>query len=696
MKKFYIIALVAVILAVSVVPIANLTTTRDVFANTPPHVTAQAAILMDFDTGEILFQRDIHAMRVPASMTKAVTAFVVFEEIAAGNLTMETPITISANAARISADANMQGAPFPLASGSSHSVRTLLQLLLMPSSNGAAVAFAEHISGSESAFANRMNESGRAIGMTTDFNNAHGALPHQTTAYSMAILVREFITRYPEILEITGAATMQFQGRTVNNTNQLLSGSNFYAGADGFRTGTTREAGFCLAATATRDGRRLITVVMNAPNDAGRYGDTRRLLDFGFAQLASRVTVTIDGVPVQFEGQQPIIVNDRTLVPVRVLERLGYNVFWEAGLGQNGGVSIRSEQGWPMALLSIGSNEIFVEWEDISGELVSETNTMDVPAQIMGGSTMLPIAALLDPLSRAAVITGRHNNDGSPLLGRTVTWDGTTRTVAITNNWGVPTTPATPAEPAADFETPSTETPWWENGENDENEVTETAAAPEFITIAGVQVSTAETGLTIHVINNLESMHPWIRIEESLLAEELGQLRYMTNLVQFSAQASIDGAVDITVFENLVNLRALTLVGGQISSIAPVANLTNLEWLRIHNNQIVDITPLAGLVNLTELELSHNQIVDITPLAGLTNLIDLNLSSNQIVDISPLAGLDNSWRFVHLDNNQITDISALAGLNINWINLEGNEITDWSPVDHIEIVAGRPADWQRN
>jgi len=149
-----------------------------------PNISAAAAVVMDFETGDILFQRDAYSSRVPASMTKAMTAFVVFEEIGRGNLTLDTLIRISPNAARISADPNMQGARFPLQSGSYHSVDTLLHLALLPSANGACVAFAEHISGTEALFAARMNESAHAIGMYSNFTNSHGALPHRTNAYS--------------------------------------------------------------------------------------------------------------------------------------------------------------------------------------------------------------------------------------------------------------------------------------------------------------------------------------------------------------------------------------------------------------------------------------------------------------------------------------------------------------------------------
>ncbi|MCL2361311.1 MAG: stalk domain-containing protein [Defluviitaleaceae bacterium] len=292
-------------------------------------IAAQAAIVMDFETGEILFQRDIHTPRVPASMTKAMTAFVVFEEIEAGNLSLDTLIPISTNAARISSDTNMQGAPFPLAVGSYHTVDMLLHLALLPSSNGACVALGEYISGTEAAFAVRMNESAAAIGMFSQFTNAHGAIAHYTNVYSIAVLVREFIYRYPDILHITGASYVNFGGVRRNNTNQLLT-VRPYAGADGFRTGTTREAGWCLAATAYRDGRRIIAVVMNAPNNDRRYSDSITLLDFGFAEMErrdearaqalrrSQIQIIHEGDAIAF-NIPPRIVNNHAMAPAQEL-----------------------------------------------------------------------------------------------------------------------------------------------------------------------------------------------------------------------------------------------------------------------------------------------------------------------------------------------------------------------------------------
>ncbi|MCL2562485.1 MAG: S-layer homology domain-containing protein [Oscillospiraceae bacterium] len=249
------------------------------------NITAQAAIVMDFETGDVLWSRDPDTLRVPASMTKNMTAFIIFEELAAGRLTMNTMVTVSPYASRRSHEWDWIAW---LSSGSRHSVATMLRLIMLPSSNGASIAMAEHISGSEAAFVQRMNETAQRLGMTARFDNSHGARDNLITARSVAILVREFITLYPEILDITRLRNFSFGGSQVPNTNLLLQTQFFYQGADGFKTGTTSAAGHCLSATAMRDGRRVITVVMNANGNPGRYGDTTAMLNFGFAELARR------------------------------------------------------------------------------------------------------------------------------------------------------------------------------------------------------------------------------------------------------------------------------------------------------------------------------------------------------------------------------------------------------------------------
>ena len=255
----------------------------------PPNVTARSAIAMDFATGEVLFGRDIDTRRPLASMTKNMTAFIVYEEIAAGRLTLNTRIRVGQNAVNLSRQHDWHPATVFHTVGAEHSVETMLRLIMLPSHNGACVAMAEHISGSVPAFVNRMNSEAQRLGLNAVFADSHGGAANQTSARAMATLVRTFITDHPDILRITRMTTMQFAGATVPNTNLLLPGRDFfYQGADGFKTGTSGAAGHNLSATAMRDGRRVVTVVMNAPNNSGRYGDTRALFNFGFAESARR------------------------------------------------------------------------------------------------------------------------------------------------------------------------------------------------------------------------------------------------------------------------------------------------------------------------------------------------------------------------------------------------------------------------
>ena len=234
-----------------------------------PSVTAASAIVMDCDSGEVLYEKDADTMRVPASMTKVMTAYLIFEELEAGRLTLDTMVPISAQNARKSLDGSSYPASVPLTAGSSVSVDTLLRLILIPSASASCIVMAEYISGSEAAFVQRMNETARALGMTAEYENSHGAHVHYLTARSQAILVREFIHRFPQILDYTSLTGVTFNGRWYPNTNKLLPGLDYaYQGADGFKTGTISAAGYCLSATAVRDGHRLISVVMKSSTTA--------------------------------------------------------------------------------------------------------------------------------------------------------------------------------------------------------------------------------------------------------------------------------------------------------------------------------------------------------------------------------------------------------------------------------------------
>jgi len=299
-----------------------------------PDTSAPIAVVMDFYTGEILYSRDMHRRWIPASLTKSMTAFIVYEEIEAGNLTLETLIPVSAEAARFSADRRQQGTFIPIPGGTYVTVEMLLRLMMIPSSNGACVVMAEHISGSEAAFVERMNETAAAMGMYTSFTNSHGAMVHHTDAYSMIILVREFILRFPDVLRITAMPNVTFNGTTHPNTNHHVSRTQVY-GVDGFKTGSLRQAGWNHSVTAERDERRIIAVVMNTPTNAARHSESRVLIDFGFEELIRRETELSERVRIFFNGRlipldtSPEVRRGRLLLPLRsMFEPMDYTVEW--------------------------------------------------------------------------------------------------------------------------------------------------------------------------------------------------------------------------------------------------------------------------------------------------------------------------------------------------------------------------------
>jgi len=357
---------------------------------------------MDFYTGEILYERNMEQRWIPASMTKSMTAFIVYQEIEAGNLTLDTEIRVSAGASRFSNRRSVPGTFVPLPSGGLVTVETLLRLMMIPSGNAAAVVFAEHISGTEENFVIRMNETAAEMGMYTEFTNSHGAFVHYSNAYSTAILVREFIMRYPDILRITAMSSVRFQGRTYRNTNLLIS-QNMMADADGFKTGSLRQAGWNHSATAERDGRRIITVVMNTSSRSARQIESRRLLNYGFEELQRRETERIERARIFFNGglipltEAPTFFHGSLLLPLEdILGQLGYLINRDE---EHSLISITNENGYTATLLT--GRDLAV----INGE----THTLSMPAQVVNDiiyTSIETIGALTGTLAEWSMETG--------------------------------------------------------------------------------------------------------------------------------------------------------------------------------------------------------------------------------------------------------------------------------------------------
>ncbi|MBS0383180.1 MAG: D-alanyl-D-alanine carboxypeptidase [Proteobacteria bacterium] len=246
-----------------------------------PQPNAAAWVLMDYANGQILAEHDMDARRAPASLTKIMTEYVVNAEIAAGKIHLNDQVHISEHAWR-AGGAGTDGSTSFLKLDSEVPLKDLLYGMIIQSGNDAAIALAEHVAGSEQAFADMMNAYAQRLGMTnTHFVNASGypAPDHYSSAHDVAILSRALIRNFPEQYKISAIKSFEWNGITQHNRNTLLWTD---PSVDGIKTGSTKEAGFCLAASALRNGMRLIAVTLGGPDmNAATTGD-EALLNWGF------------------------------------------------------------------------------------------------------------------------------------------------------------------------------------------------------------------------------------------------------------------------------------------------------------------------------------------------------------------------------------------------------------------------------
>ena len=235
-----------------------------------------AGIVMDANTGEVLFERYADSPRFPASITKVMTLYLVFEAMAEGRISPNDYITISPRAA------SQPPSKLGLPAGARITVDNAIRALAVRSCNDIAVALAEHVGGSEAAFAETMTRRAQQLGMTQSrFYNPHG-LPDRrqlSSARDIAILGRAVMRDFPQYYSYFGQRHWDFEGRTYNNTNGLL---HSMPGVDGIKTGFTNASGYNLAASAVRDGRRLITVVLGGRTTASRNAHVADLINIGF------------------------------------------------------------------------------------------------------------------------------------------------------------------------------------------------------------------------------------------------------------------------------------------------------------------------------------------------------------------------------------------------------------------------------
>ena len=245
-------------------------------------VEAKAALLMEKETGQVLFAKEEHQRLEPASVTKIMTLLLTMEAISRGELRYEDTVTVSKNAA------SMGGSQVYLSEGEQITVEELLKAVCVSSGNDASVALAEQVSGVTELFVQQMNNRAKELGMVdTCFLNPTGlpAEGHVTSAYDIALMSREPILHHPDLRRFTTIWMDTIRGGEfgLSNTNKLI---RFYEGATGLKTGSTDAAGYCISATAERSGMELIAVVLGGETSQQRFEDAKTLLNYGFSTYA--------------------------------------------------------------------------------------------------------------------------------------------------------------------------------------------------------------------------------------------------------------------------------------------------------------------------------------------------------------------------------------------------------------------------
>ena len=285
-------------------------------------LNCRAALLMEQESGRVLYEKNPDEPMPIASITKVMTLLLTFEAVEEGKLTMDTLVPVSEHAYR------MGGSQIWLEPGEQFTLDEMIRAICVSSANDAAVAVAELVGGSEPAFVERMNACAKELGLEhTTFHNACGldTEGHLSTARDVAAMSRYILNRYPEVLHYTGIWTDSLRnGQTqLVNTNKLLKR---YSGITGLKTGTTSGAGVCISASATREGLNLIAVVLGAPSSADRFHAATALLDYGFAAYEAAPVPEPADRPLQLRvrgSAEDSVPLDYTALPETVLTRKG-------------------------------------------------------------------------------------------------------------------------------------------------------------------------------------------------------------------------------------------------------------------------------------------------------------------------------------------------------------------------------------
>lgn len=255
---------------------------------------AKSVFVIEPTTGTVIYERNSHEKRHPASMTKMMTMLLIVESVEKGIVNWDDMVSVSANAS------SMGGSQILLETGEKMSVNDLFKGIAVASGNDAAVAMAEKLGGTEEMFVKMMNDRAKELGLTdTNFKNVHGLddVNHYSSANDMGLIAKELV-KHPKVLEFTSIYEDYLRKGTdrtfwLVNTNKLV---RFYEGVDGLKTGYTAEAGHCLTATANINGMRVIAVVMGEPDSGTRNSEVASIFDYVYAQYALNKVVTKDSV----------------------------------------------------------------------------------------------------------------------------------------------------------------------------------------------------------------------------------------------------------------------------------------------------------------------------------------------------------------------------------------------------------------
>lgn len=354
-KRLLALALCFVLAAALCMPAAAEPLAAGRFALPDFDVPCRAAVLIDLDSGTVLYEKEPDTPMPIASITKVMTLLLTFEAIDAGKVSLQDTVPVSDHAY------NMGGSQIWLEPGETFTLEEMIKTICVSSANDAAVAVAEFIGGSEPAFAELMNQKAAALGMTnTTFKNACGLdeAGHLSTARDVAVMSREMLLNHPQITNYTTIWMDTLRGGATQllNTNKLLKR---YQGVTGLKTGTTSGAGVCISASASRDGLNLLAVVLGAASSAERFDAATALLDYGFANFENVAAPAPENAPASLPvtGGAEESVELRYAAPEKILVQKGEGAALTAALELPGTLAAPLAEGQQVGTVTVYSGE---------------------------------------------------------------------------------------------------------------------------------------------------------------------------------------------------------------------------------------------------------------------------------------------------------------------------------------------------